>query len=107
MATPSSILAWEIPWTEEPGGLQSKESDTTEQLTLHTSHFTSSCGQDKVTKQYFSDSTSVLLGSRTYCILLRVWGSPRTGSLVCPHPAPGAPSQYHPGSLPALLWYRS
>ena len=35
----SSILAWRIPWTEEPGGLQSreggfKESDTTEQLTL-------------------------------------------------------------------------
>ena len=32
MATHSSILAWEIPWTEEPGGLQStgsKESDTT------------------------------------------------------------------------------
>ena len=23
MATPSSILAWKIPWTEEPGGLQS------------------------------------------------------------------------------------
>ena len=23
MATCSSILAWEIPWTEEPGGLQS------------------------------------------------------------------------------------
>ena len=23
MATPSSILAWEIPWTEEPGGLPS------------------------------------------------------------------------------------
>ena len=33
MATLSSILAWRIPWTEEPGGLQSrghKESDTTE-----------------------------------------------------------------------------
>ena len=26
MATHSSILAWKIPWTEEPGGLQSKES---------------------------------------------------------------------------------
>ena len=25
MATHSSILAWEIPWTEEPGGLQSIE----------------------------------------------------------------------------------
>ena len=24
MATCSSILAWRIPWTEEPGGLQSK-----------------------------------------------------------------------------------
>ena len=23
MSTHSSILAWEIPWTEEPGGLQS------------------------------------------------------------------------------------
>ena len=23
MATPSSILAWEIPWTEEPGRLES------------------------------------------------------------------------------------
>ena len=38
MATHSSILAWRIPWTEEPGGLQSteghKESDTTGQLTL-------------------------------------------------------------------------
>ena len=26
MATHSSILAWEIPWTEEPGGLQSVDS---------------------------------------------------------------------------------
>ena len=35
-ATHSSIIAWRIPWTEEPGGLQSrgcKESDRTEQLT--------------------------------------------------------------------------
>ena len=33
MAIHSSILAWRIPWTEEPGGLQSmghKELDTTE-----------------------------------------------------------------------------
>jgi len=31
MATHSSILAWQIPWTEEPGGLSpgdGKESDT-------------------------------------------------------------------------------
>ena len=37
MATYSSILAWRIPWTEEPGGPQSmglQESDTTERLVL-------------------------------------------------------------------------
>ena len=28
MATHSSILAWEIPWTEEPGGLESMESQS-------------------------------------------------------------------------------
>ena len=27
MAMHSSILAWEIPWTEEPGGLQSMGSE--------------------------------------------------------------------------------
>ena len=35
-ANHSSIPAWEIPWTEESGGLQSigrKELDTTDQLT--------------------------------------------------------------------------
>ena len=33
MSTPSSILAWRIPWTEEPGPVQymgHKESDRTE-----------------------------------------------------------------------------
>ena len=37
MATHTSILAWRIPWTEEPGGLQStgsQGSDTTMQLIL-------------------------------------------------------------------------
>ena len=37
MVTHSSILSWNISWTEEPSGLQSmghKESDTTEGLTL-------------------------------------------------------------------------
>ena len=30
MATRSSILAWEIPWTEEPGRLQSMDSQKTQ-----------------------------------------------------------------------------
>ena len=41
MATHSSILAWRISWTEEPGGLQSidrKELDTTE-VNEHSTYF--------------------------------------------------------------------
>ena len=37
MATHSSLLAWRIPWTEEPGGCSPwgrKESDTTERLSF-------------------------------------------------------------------------
>ena len=43
MAPDSSTLAWQIPWTEEPGRLQSMGSlrvDTTEQLPFH---FSLSC----------------------------------------------------------------
>ena len=43
MATHSSTLAWKIPWSEEPGGLQpmgSLRSDMTEQLHFH---FSLSC----------------------------------------------------------------
>ena len=43
MAPHSSTLAWKIPWTEEPGGLQSMGSlrvDTAERLHFH---FSLSC----------------------------------------------------------------
>ena len=32
MATHSSVLAWEIPWTEEPGGIQFVGSQSRTQL---------------------------------------------------------------------------
>ena len=38
ITTQSSILAWRLPWTEEPGGLQSmgsQELNTIEQLNHH------------------------------------------------------------------------
>ena len=42
MATHSKILAWEIPWTEEPGGLHipwdGKDLNTTKRLSTHTHH---------------------------------------------------------------------
>ena len=43
MAPHSSTFSWKIPWSEEPGGLQSTgslESDTTERLHFH---FSLSC----------------------------------------------------------------
>ena len=36
MATHSSILDWKIPWTEEPGGLQSMELQRVGQKKKHT-----------------------------------------------------------------------
>ena len=39
ITTHSSVLSWRIPWTEEPGGLQSmglQELDMTERLSIHT-----------------------------------------------------------------------
>ena len=50
MATHSSVLARESPWTEEPGGLQSLglQSDTTERLT----HFLG--GSSSCTTSYWS-----------------------------------------------------
>ena len=59
MATHSSILAWRIPWTEEPGVLQSmghKESDRTEQQT----HFTKVILHlNEVSSQGFKQGSSV------------------------------------------------
>ena len=34
IATHSSILAWEIPWTEDPGGLQSMASQKRHDLAI-------------------------------------------------------------------------
>ena len=42
ITTYSRILAWKIPWTEEPGGLRSwgcEESDTTYRLSNNKKHF--------------------------------------------------------------------
>ena len=54
MATHSSILAWRIPWTREPGRLQSmdhKESDRTEQLTHRQTYSAHHRGQRQADKR--------------------------------------------------------
>ena len=52
-ATHSSMLAWRIPWMEEPGGLQSTGSQrvgSNEQLSMHTCHVKST----RITTQYLN-----------------------------------------------------
>ena len=62
MATHSSILTWEILWTERPGGLYSpwghKESDTTKRL-----HFQTMVEVMKIMAASFERSHHVLLHS--------------------------------------------
>ena len=53
MATRSSILAWKIPWTEEPAGYSprdGKESDTTERLSMY-AH--SHCGGQSALREVY------------------------------------------------------
>ena len=42
MATHSSILAWKMPWTEEPGGLQSRGSQSRTRLSTHSTYTSTS-----------------------------------------------------------------
>ena len=76
MATHSSIPAWKIPWTEEPGSYSpwgGKESDTTERLTL--SHFSKS-------KTTWFEFQILFLFSSSY--QLGRWGKEGEGLLKVP-----------------------
>ena len=48
MATHCSVLAWRIPWTEEPGGLQSMGSLSDQHFhTCDSSHLVNVCGMSE------------------------------------------------------------
>ena len=48
MATHTSILAWRIPWTEEPGGLQSVGSQTVGHDCVTNTHKAASVQEDMI-----------------------------------------------------------
>ena len=61
MATRLSFLAWRIPWTEEPGGLQfmrHKELDTTDVI-QHTRMRTETSRGRKMNKNIFTSSSAI------------------------------------------------
>ena len=57
MATHSSILAWEIPWTEEPGGLKSRGKVR--------------IGHGLVTKQH--QRIYIQITYHTFCVSILIW----------------------------------
>ena len=78
MAPHSSTLAWKIPWTEEPGGLQSMgllELDTTERLTF-TFHF-HALEKEMATHPVFLPGESQGQQSLVGC---RLWGHTELGT---------------------------
>ena len=70
MATLSSILAWRIPWTEEPGGLHSpwghNQSNKTEQLTHTHTHTHTHEGITVILSQSEKTVTEIHTHTRRY-----------------------------------------
>ena len=60
MATHSSILAWEIPWTEEPGGLQSM-------------------GSERVRGNWVTEHTHSWFTVESYCLVTKLKKKPKGG----------------------------
>jgi len=88
MATHSSILAWRIPWTEEPGGLQSMGLQRVgHDWATHTLTFTGSFYSGRwffhhflfLTSSWYMCTHSVLSAAR----LLRPWNSPGKNTGCC------------------------
>ena len=75
MATHSRILAWRIPWTEEPSGLQSigcKELDTTE-ATQHTGTINRNRSQYPFSEQMRNSLQSPFPDSGTKLLRFKTW----------------------------------
>ena len=97
MATHSSILAWRIPWTEEPGGLQSIGSERVrhdQETNTHT---------HTRTHTHFRFSSLNIKDAAVHCY---VWCSCNVHTLSCP------PLKWHRGlavvcAKPAPGWPRT
>ena len=85
MATHSSILAWRIPWTEKPGGLQSKGSQSQTQLSTRGGTHTHT-------------HTLIIVTDGTYL--------PQVLSSLSPHSTQAHPPSYIPLYSPGVRIFR-
>ena len=107
MATHSSILAWRIPWTEEPGRLQPmwlQESNTTEHTHIHTHACT--CTHTRAHTQSWTCFFFFFNWSKLLYSVMLVSAVQKRESAVCiyvspaswaslPSPAPSTPLGHH------------
>ena len=73
MATPSSILAWEKPWTEEPSRLESTGSNTSDRRHTHTQVFVG--GENRAVDRVLKKEKKHLLSSEQRLQALGVLGA--------------------------------
>ena len=59
MATRSSILAWETPWTEEPGGLRSMGSESSYDQLLNDSNKSVTSGYGHTDQCFLCDARAL------------------------------------------------
>ena len=72
MATHSSILAWRIPWTEEPSRLQSMGSQKRQQKQSTSNSFPHHCTICKYLAFDFKKAEGVLLSDRALSYLTQL-----------------------------------
>ena len=81
MAPHSSTLAWKIPWTEEPGGLQSMWSQRVghDQSDL-------ACKQHLLNMGFYSPWDCKELGMAEYCFCFTLFYGREACEILVPHP---------------------
>ena len=68
MATHSNILAWEIPWTKESGGLQSTKESQRVGYVLLTEHNKQKVRKKKISKFLQKSRLGTWTGKRLLCL---------------------------------------
>ena len=110
MATHPSILAWRIPWTEEPGGLQPTGSQSRTRLSNFTSLVGLAWGSPALAR---ARSCRHLQAQLPPQLSYRPWNPPRAQGTRVQTPPPWGPSScpHQPysqeafrGALPSQFW---
>ena len=101
IATHSSILAWEIPWREEPGGLQTMQLQKSwTWLSNETAVAAAAAGIRWVTTGYGRFRISSVQSLSRVWLLAIPWIAACQAAIPCPLPTPGV----HPNSCPLSRW---